>query len=78
MSPNYNMFMGFFEWTTSGTYQSLTQMAQSGNAPQTTLNTTNASSAGTVTLTVQQISNTGPIQAKVAANGTINWYVTLI
>ena len=78
MAPNYNMFMGFFEWTTSGTYQSLTQMAQSGNYTQLALNPTNASSAGTVTLTVQQVSNSGPIQAKVAANGTINWYVTLI
>ena len=78
MSPNYNMFMGFFEWTTSGTYQSLTQMAQSGNYTQLALNTTNASSAGTVNLTVQQVSNTGPIQAKVTTNGTINWYVTLI
>ena len=78
MGPTYNMFMGFFEWTTSGTYQSLTQLAQSGNNTQAVLNTTNASSAGTVTLTVQQVSNAGTIQAKVATNSTINWYVTLI
>jgi hypothetical protein len=77
-APNYNMFMGFFEWTTSGSYQSLTQLAQSGNAPQSALNTTNASSAGTVNLTVQQVSNTGPIQAKVLTAGIITWYVTLI
>jgi ubiquitin carboxyl-terminal hydrolase 8 len=28
--------------------------------------------------TVQQVSNTGPIQARVTTAGTINWYVTLI
>ena len=48
-APTYNMFMGFFEWTSGSTYQSLTQLAQSGNTNQLALNTTNASSAGTVT-----------------------------
>ena len=78
VAPNYNMFMGFFEWTAGGSYQSLTQLAQSGNAPQSVLSTTNASSGGTMSLTVQQVSNTGPIQARVTTAGTINWYVTLI
>ena len=78
VAPNYNMFMGFFEWTAGGSYQVLTQLAQSGNAPQTALNTTNSSSGGTVNLTVQQVSSTGPIQAKMSTNGTINWYVMLM
>jgi len=78
VAPNYNMFLGFFEWTAGGSYQSLTQLAQSGDAPQLNHNTTNASSGGTMRLSVQQLSNTGPIQAKVTTAGTINWYVTLI
>jgi hypothetical protein len=78
IAPHYNMFLGFFEWTAGGSYQSLTQIAQSGNAPQSVLSTTNASSGGTMSLTVQQVSNTGPIQAKVSTAGIINWYITLI
>ena len=70
--------MGFFEWTSAATYQSLTQLAQSGNTNQLSLNTTNASSAGTVTLSVQQFPNTGLIQAKVTTSSPITWYVTLI
>ena len=72
------MFMGFFEWTSAATYQSLTQLAQSGNTNQASLNTTNASSAGTVSLSVQQVSNTGAIQAKVLTASPITWYVNLI
>jgi hypothetical protein len=78
IAPHYNMFLGFFEWTAGGSYQSLTQIAQSGSGVQSSLSTTNASTAGTVTLSVQQLSNTGPIQAKVTTTGTITWYVTLI
>ena len=77
-APNYSMFMGFFEWTAVGTYQSLTQLAQSGNNNQGVLNTTNLSTGGIVNLTVQQIPNAGPIQAKVTTNATIYWYVTLM
>ena len=76
--PTLNMFMGFFEWTTSGSYQRLTQLAQSGDTSQSSLNTTNASSAGTVSLSVQQVPNTGAIQAKVATASTITCYVDLI
>ncbi len=72
------MFLGFFEWTAGGSYQSLTQLAQSGIANQASLNTTNTSTAGTVSLSVQQVSNAGPIQAKVSTTGTIRWYVNLI
>ena len=78
MAPNYNMFMGFFEWTTSGTYQSLTRLAQAGKNTQGVLNTTNASTGGTVTLTAQQVPNAGTIQASVTINSTINCSVTLI
>ena len=77
-APNYSMFMGFFEWTASGTYQSLTQLAQSGNNTQGVLNTANLSTGGTVNLTVQQVPNSGPIQAKVATNATISWYAMLM
>jgi hypothetical protein len=77
-SPTYNMFMGLFEWTSAATYQSLTQLAQSGNTNQSNLNTTNASSAGTVSLSVQQVANTGLIQAKVITASPITWYVNLI
>ena len=72
------MFMGFFEWTAIGTYQSLTQLAQSGNNIQGVLNTTNLSTGGTVNLTVQQVSNSGPIQAKVITNATVYWYDMLM
>ena len=78
IAPFYNMFMGYFEWTTSGSYQSLTRIAQSDNSVQANLNTTNASTAGTIYLSVQQASNTGPIQAMLPSIGTINWYVSLI
>ena len=77
-SPNYSRFMGFFEWTAAGTYQSLTQLAQSGNNTQGVLNTTNMSTGGVMNLTVQQVSNVGTIQATVATNSNINWYVMLL
>ena len=78
VAPNYSTFMGFFEWTASGSYQQLTQLAASGNGPQAALNTTNQSTGGVMNLTVQQVSNSGPIQAKVNTNGTINWYITFM
>jgi hypothetical protein len=41
VAPNYSMFAGFFEGTSNGSYNSLTQIAPSGNSNQALLNTTN-------------------------------------
>ena len=56
-----SMSTAYFEYT-GKSYPSLTLIAQSGNATQGALNTTNAASAGTVQITLQLSSNN--IQAK--------------
>jgi hypothetical protein len=75
-----SMFMGFFEWTAVTTYCSLTKLAESGNAVQGVLNTNATTSAGIVTLTVQQSpSNNGQIYAKLASgSATVTWFISLL
>ena len=62
-APNYSMIAAFFEY--SETYCSLTQIAASGNTNQLALNTSNAASAGTQNVFIQQYPiNTGTYKLK--------------
>jgi len=76
--PNHNMFTGFFDWTTSGSWPSLTRIAQSGKATQADVNTTSASSAGVVNLYLRKVGDFGLIEARVDENSKIDWWVQLI
>jgi hypothetical protein len=60
-STGWSMTTAYFERTNT-TYASLTLIAQSGNDSQGTLNTTNASTGGTVQITLQRSGNN--IQAR--------------
>jgi hypothetical protein len=76
-SATPNSITCFFEWTLG--YPSLTQIAQSGNATQTVLNTTNATSAGTQYIFMQQtLSNQGFIQVKTNTSTTVTWWITFL
>ena len=74
-APNNSNITALF---CTGANYCLTQIASAGNANQTALNTTNAASGGTCNLTIQQLNNTGAIQAKVPANSTISWQVFIM
>ena len=71
-----NSITCFFEWSTS--WPCLTQIAQSGNAQQTNLSSSNVASAGTQLIFMQQNGTTGQIQVKVTTATAVSWWVKFL
>ena len=71
-----NSITCFFEWSTS--WPCLTQIAQSGNAQQANLSSSNVASAGTQLIFMQQNGTTGQIQVKVTTATAVTWWVTFL
>ena len=74
-----SMMAAFFQWTSGATVPSLTQIASSGNATQSAINTTNVG-AGTQFIAMQMLQTGIPyIQVKTTSGAfTVNWLVTLM
>ena len=73
--PCYSTASAFFEYLTGFSYGSLTLLSQCGNAAQLALNTSNASTGGTVNITLQQ--SGGFIQVKTSTVCVVQWYVVM-
>ena len=74
-TPCYSTACAFFEALTSYSYSSLTLVSQCGNAAQASINTSSASTGGTVNITLQMVSSV--IQVKTSASCTVKWFVMM-
>jgi hypothetical protein len=74
-APCYSTACAFFEALTNFSFSSLTLISQSGNAAQASINTSSASTGGTVNITLQMTS--AVIQVKTSTSCTVRWFVML-
>ena len=73
--PGYSTASAFFEALTGSSYSSLTLVSQGGDAAQAVINTSSASTGGTVRVSLQNVG--GAIQVKTTSTCTVKWFVMM-